>query len=207
MQGQCSKDKCLESATYACNCLVPPLYLCDKHFVKHTRIPGKHTSECLIIKLTKDQKLALFPKLLKINKYLQEFKQQIRKTTNNLVSSIQSETLRVFNNIKELQKLVHEVANSKNIQKNKYERIQNFPFERNEMDIGKVDEIVKSVAILYSFPESESELAKEHANKIDYAVKSGDDSPESCKKESVSYIISDSTFEYHPCEKICDDEW
>ena len=131
MQKNCSKSQCPERVAYACNCTNPESYFCDVHFSQHTRTPGRHINECLLLTLDEDQKIELLPKLLQITQHLKVLEENIMKNTSALITSIQAEACKSVKKIVEFQRIVNDLITDKGIETNDYTLITEFKFENN----------------------------------------------------------------------------
>ena len=56
IESECRKDKYSEIVAYACNCIKTALNFCGRYLYEHTRSPGRHASEYLLISLTQLRK-------------------------------------------------------------------------------------------------------------------------------------------------------
>ena len=139
----CSENECSSRVAYVCNCKQPQLLFCDAHISEHRDSPGKHRTECLIITLTEDQKFELLPKLLLINKYLEGLQQNVLESVKILIKSIQTELLKVINNIDELQQAIKDLINNKGVEIINYELITCFKFDTIVPKIETVTDIKK----------------------------------------------------------------
>ena len=131
------------------------------HFSEHTRTPGRHLSECLLIMLTEDQKIGLLPKLIQISRFLQGFKHNILRSVDSLIKAIEKEALEAFTKIKELQGIVEDLINDKGIEMNNYEIITRFQVNNKLPAIEKIDDIKTCVEALFKVQEVQDNSWKE----------------------------------------------
>ena len=134
MENYCCKDRCLERVKYACNCSEPAVYCCDRHLAEHTRTPGRHLSEYLIITLTQEQRTKQLPRLLEIIRDLQKLEHNIVKHAKAIVNCIQTEASKALKNIKELEKIVIDLITDKEVNKINYEAIDYFTKDSLELE-------------------------------------------------------------------------
>ena len=141
----CSKNTCYARVVYACNCKDPQTFFCNSHFSEHTKTPGRHLTECLLITFTEDQKIHLQPKIIQINHSSQEFQHNLLRSSAALIKSIKLETSKAVNKIKELQKMLVDLLSDKGIDQDDYEFITHFKGKIQMPVIEKADDIKNSV--------------------------------------------------------------
>ena len=60
----------MQRVAFICKCTSPAMYCCDIHLADHMKTPGDHHTECVVVKLSRNQTRELFPKLKELIKYL-----------------------------------------------------------------------------------------------------------------------------------------
>ena len=149
MQNHCYKDQCWERVTYACNCSVPAVYCCDRHFSEHTRTLGRHINEYLIINLTQDQRTEHLPRLLKLLRDFQRCEHDIVQNVEVIVNCIQNEGIKALKNIKELKKTVIDLIANEGVNKTNYETIAHFI--NYSIGVDKIEEIKNRLSNIFEF--------------------------------------------------------
>ena len=143
---KCSfEDGCSDRVTYACRCTSPFIYLCDSHLIDHTRTPGEHLTECVIVKLSRNQTRELLPKVKDLIKYLKKHRNTIMNNSKILIECIEKETRKSLYHIKELKQASIDLISERSISKESYEIIQCISVENLHIVSNEVENIKNSI--------------------------------------------------------------
>ena len=157
----CFEKGCYESPIWSCNCINPPLYVCDRHINRHMRSLGKHETECTIVELTHRQTIKLLPRLNDLLKHLKGNRKSIKNNSKILIECIQKETKKALININILQKAVVDLICGRSIFKEIYERIKPIKIESQDHIRNDAEKIKESIKILFEFYYNEDITWKE----------------------------------------------
>ena len=124
------------------------MYCCDSHLADHMKTPGEHHTECVVVKLSRNQTRELFPKLKDLIKYLKKRKDLIVNNSKILIESIEKETRKSLNHIKELEQASIDLISERSIDKESYEVIRCISIENPHIVGNEVENIKKSIESL-----------------------------------------------------------
>ena len=169
MQRKCYESGCTRKVTYACSCTDLKTYSCDDHYLKHTRTPGSHLSECMVVELSQTQRIEALPKFRELISYLQKSQAIIIASGEELIGSITKNIIKALNSIQDLEKSVVELVTGSSIEKEQYEIIKCFHFESSNHLNEKIENIKLNLENLFTFSEDAEEPNWKECNEVIYS--------------------------------------
>ena len=119
------------------------------HLAEHTRAPGSHINESLIITFTQNQRTEQLPRLLEKLRDLQRLEHDIVKHLEAIVNCIQIEASKALKTVQELQKIVIDLITKNEVQKIDYEAIDYSI--KDLLGLEKIEEIKNRLRNLFEF--------------------------------------------------------
>ena len=156
MEKHCSEHKCSNQAKFVCRCINPEIYICDDHIARHTRSPGLHSIESLLIELNSDQKTSILPKLIETLAYIKKIKATIIESSKSLIHLLENETHKALTNLKYLEHGCSCLISDQIVSKQLYEKILTTKVDAGDTFLNQVAWIKEDLSTAYSsfYPDS-----------------------------------------------------
>ena len=157
MSKRCLENQCREEVVYACSCTTPESYLCTQHFMQHSRKPGKHIAEFLVVEASSNQIADILPRLKEIIRYLDNYRRTIVEDSKLFIDCIESAAKKALQNIQHLQENIAKLIFGQNISEDDYRRILSMEIESDQIQSGKINLMIDTIQNLFEFHESQIE--------------------------------------------------
>ena len=161
MEKSCHESGCYERVIWACSCINPCLYVCDRHISRHLKTLGEHKTECTTVELSNRQTAEFLPKLKDLLKYLRGYRKSIVDNSNIFIECIATEAKNAILNMRNLEKVAVDLITERSVSKESYEKIKTISSENPNYARYEVENIKERVKNFFGFYDYEGITWKE----------------------------------------------